>query len=100
MEWLINLLTNESIAHTLLLYSFIIAFGVFLGKVKIFGISLGVTFVLFVGIIVGHFGFTVNSTVLEFIKEFGLILFIYTIGLQVGPGFFSSFKKEEWCLIP
>ncbi|NCC98376.1 MAG: putative transporter [Bacteroidia bacterium] len=93
MEWLINLLTNESIAHTLLLYSFIIAFGVFLGKVKIFGISLGVTFVLFVGIIVGHFGFTVNSTVLEFIKEFGLILFIYTIGLQVGPGFFSSFKK-------
>ncbi|MBP7209699.1 MAG: putative transporter [Paludibacteraceae bacterium] len=93
MEWLINLLINESIAHTLLLYSFIIAFGVFLGKVKIFGISLGVTFVLFVGIIVGHFGFTVNSTVLEFIKEFGLILFIYTIGLQVGPGFFSSFKK-------
>jgi len=93
MEWLINLLTDESIAHTLLLYSFIIAFGVFLGKVKVFGISLGVTFVLFVGIIVGHFGFTVNPTVLGFIKEFGLILFIYTIGLQVGPGFFSSFKK-------
>jgi putative transport protein len=64
-----------------------------LGKIKIFGVSLGVTFVLFVGILVGHFGFTIPNEVLHFIREFGLILFIFSIGLQVGPGFFSSFKK-------
>jgi len=64
-----------------------------LGKIKFFGISLGVTFVLFVGIVVGHFGFTVPDEVLHFIREFGLILFIFSIGLQVGPGFFASFKQ-------
>lgn len=93
MEWLISLLTEESIAHIILLYAFVIAIGVMLGKIKIFGVSLGVTFVLFVGILVGHFGFTIPSEVLHFIREFGLILFIFSIGLQVGPGFFSSFKK-------
>ncbi len=93
MEWFINLLTKESIAHIILLYSFVIAIGVMLGKIKIFGISLGVTFVLFVGILVGHFGFSVPDEVLHFIREFGLILFIFSIGLQVGPGFFASFKK-------
>ncbi len=93
MEWFINLLTKESIAHIILLYSFVIAIGVMLGKIKIFGISLGVTFVLFVGIVVGHFGFSVPDEVLHFIREFGLILFIFSIGLQVGPGFFASFKK-------
>jgi putative transport protein len=93
MEWLISLLTDESVAHIVLLYAFVISIGVMLGKIKIFGISLGVTFVLFVGLFVGHFGFTINQEVLHFIREFGLILFVFTIGLQVGPGFFSSFKK-------
>jgi len=93
MEWFINLLTKESIAHIILLYSFVIAIGVMLGKIKFFGISLGVTFVLFVGIFVGHFGFSVSDEVLHFIREFGLILFIFSIGLQVGPGFFASFKQ-------
>lgn len=93
MEWLISLLTDESVAHIVLLYAFVISIGVMLGKIKIFGISLGVTFVLFVGLFVGHFGFTINEEVLHFIREFGLILFVFTIGLQVGPGFFSSFKK-------
>lgn len=93
MEWIENLLFSSSVAHTVLLYAFVIAAGVLLGKVKIFGVSLGVTFVLFAGLFVGHFGFTVPHETLEFIKEFGLILFVYSIGLQVGPSFFSSFKK-------
>ena len=82
-----------SIASTLVLYSFVIAAGIYIGKVKIFGISLGVTFVRFVGILMGHFGYMVDSNILKFVREFGLILFIFSIGLQVGPGFFSSFKK-------
>lgn len=94
-SWLINLIGpgNESLASTLVLYSFVIAAGVYLGKLKVAGVSLGVTFVLFVGILMGHFGYIVNAEVLKFIREFGLILFIFSIGLQVGPGFFSSFKK-------
>ncbi|MBQ9077846.1 MAG: putative transporter [Muribaculaceae bacterium] len=84
---------STSLPNTLILYSFVIALGVYLGKLKIAGVSLGVTFVLFVGIIMGHFGYTVEANVLKFIREFGLILFIFSIGLQVGPGFFSSFKK-------
>ena len=78
--------------HSILLLSLVIAAGIQLGKIKIFGVSLGVTFVLFVGIILGHFGFTVNQDVLHFFREFGLILFVYSVGMQVGPGFFSSFK--------
>lgn len=94
MEWINDLLFNEnSIAHVVLIYAFAIALGVILGKIKIFGVSLGVTFVLFVGIILGHFGFAINHDILHFVREFGLILFIFSIGLQVGPGFFSSFKK-------
>ena len=93
MSWFIELLTGNSIAHAVLIYAFVIATGVMLGKIKIAGISLGVTFVLFMGILVGHFGFTVDHTVMHFIKEFGLILFIFSIGLQVGPSFFTSFKK-------
>lgn len=94
MNWLQDLLTNpDSIAHIVALYSFVIAAGVLLGKIKVFGISLGVTFVLFVGILAGHFGFTGNASILSFIQEFGLILFVSCIGLQVGPSFFSSFKK-------
>lgn len=95
MEWLIDLIGpgHTDLASTLVLYSFVIAAGIFLGKLKVGGISLGVTFVLFVGIIMGHFNYTVNPEVLKFVREFGLILFIFAIGIQVGPGFFSSFKK-------
>lgn len=84
---------STSIASTLVLYSFVIAMGIFIGKMKIFGVSLGVTFVPFVGILMGHFGYVVDDAILKFVREFGLILFIFSIGLQVGPGFFSSFKK-------
>lgn len=93
MDWFDLLFNEDSIAHIVLLYAFVIAVGVQLGKLKVFGVSLGVTFVLFVGILMGHFGFGVNSDVLHFVREFGLILFIFSIGLQVGPGFFSSFKE-------
>mgnify|MGYP001254114452 FL=1 len=92
-DWLVALFAERGIAYTLLLYAFVIAVGVMIGKVKIFGVSLGITFVLFVGIFVGHFGFNANQELMYFIREFGLILFIYSIGLQVGPGFFASFKK-------
>jgi putative transport protein len=81
------------VAHIALLYASVIAVGVFLGKIKIGGISLGVTFVLFAGIAAGHFGFTATPSVLAFLQEFGLILFVFMIGLQVGPGFFESFKR-------
>ena len=92
MDWLINLFTNtESVAHIALLYAIVIAVGVYLGKIKIAGISLGVTFVLFAGIVAGHFGFTAPTPILTFIQDFGLILFVFMIGLQVGPGFFESF---------
>lgn len=84
---------SNSIASTLMLYSFVIAVGIYLGKRKLFGISLGVTFVLFIGIVMGSFGYCVDENILKFIREFGLILFIFSIGLQVGPAFFSSFKK-------
>lgn len=94
MDWLQTLFTDtNSIAHIVLLYAFVIAVGVLLGKIKFFGISLGVTFVLFMGIVCGHFGFTGNVHILNFLQDFGLILFVFCIGLQVGPSFFSSFKK-------
>lgn len=93
MDWITDLIFGNSIGHSILLLSVIIATGIVLGKIKIFGISLGITFVLFVGIVFGHFGFTVNPDVLHFFKEFGLILFVYSIGMQVGPGFFASFKQ-------
>ena len=94
MDWIINLFTNtESVAHIALLYAIVIAVGVYLGKIKIGGISLGVTFVLFAGILAGHVGFTAPKEILTFVQDFGLILFVFMIGLQVGPGFFESFKK-------
>ncbi len=95
MDFISDLLMpgNVSIASTLVLYSFVIAAGIYIGKLRIFGVSLGVTFVLFVGILMGHFGYVVDNDVLKFVREFGLILFIFSIGLQVGPGFFSSFKQ-------
>ena len=94
MDWLIKLFTTEdSVAHIVLLYSLVISLGVYLGKIKIGGISLGVTFILFVGILAGHIGFTGPTPTLTFLQDFGLILFVFMIGLQVGPGFFESFGK-------
>ncbi len=85
---------HESVAYTVIIYGIVIALGVALGKVKVWGISFGIACVLFTGIAMAHFGFTVNKEIQHFMKEFGLILFVYTIGLQVGPGFFASFQKE------
>ena len=95
MDWLISLFapSSQSLANTIMLYSFVIFAGIALGKVKIFGVSLGVTFVLFVGLLMGHLGYGVQADTLHFLREFGLILFIFSIGMQVGPGFFSSFKE-------
>lgn len=94
MDWIRTLLFDtESIAHLLLLYSFVIAVGVMLGKLKFRGVSFGVAFVLFTGIVVAHFGFTGNMKTISFVQDLGLILFVYSLGLQVGPSFFSSFLK-------
>ena len=91
-QWLKDLFTTtDSVAHIALLYAVVIAVGVYLGKLKLFGISLGVTFVLFAGIVAGHIGFTAPTPILTFVQDFGLILFVFMIGLQVGPGFFESF---------
>ena len=94
LQWLVNLFTDtDSVAHITLLYAVVIAMGVYLGKIKIGGISLGVTFVLFAGIVAGHIGFTAPLPILTFVQDFGLILFVFMIGMQVGPGFFESFGK-------
>lgn len=94
MDWLMQLLTDaDSVGHILLVYSVVIALGMALGRIKVFGISLGVTCVLFVALAVSYAGITVNGTVLNFLRDFGLILFVFFIGLQVGPSFFSSFKS-------
>lgn len=93
MDWINDLIWGQGIGHSILLLSFVIALGIQLGKIKVFGVSLGITFVLFVGIVMGHFGITMNPQVVHFFQEFGLILFVYSVGMQVGPGFFSSFKQ-------
>lgn len=94
MNWFTSLCSDYlSVANTVLLYAIIISIGVLLGKIKIYGISLGVTWVLFVGLFAGHLGLQVEPNTLHFIREFGLILFVFCIGLQVGPSFFSSFKQ-------
>lgn len=94
MDWIISLFTNtDSVAHIALLYATVIAAGVYLGKIKFGGIALGVTFVLFAGIAAGHFNFTAPPAILTFVQDFGLILFVFMIGLQVGPGFFESFRE-------
>ena len=104
MELLRNLfegypnLWGGGVAHSVLILSLVIAFGIMLGKIKVAGISLGVTWILFVGIVFGHFNLNLNEHLLHFLKEFGLILFVYSIGLQVGPGFFSAFKKGGFTL--
>jgi len=94
MNWFLSLLVNDSVAHTVLVYALVISLGVSLGKIKVCGISLGVAFVLFAGLVCGHFGLTVNENLRQFIKDFGLILFVFAVGLEVGPSFFSSFKKD------
>ena len=93
MEWINDLIWGSGIGHSILLLSVVIAAGIQLGKIKVFGISLGITLVLFVGILLGHFGLTIDHSVLHFFKEFGLILFVYSVGMQVGPGFFESFRQ-------
>lgn len=93
MDWLKELVMGGGVAHAIFIYALVIALGVILGKQKVFGISLGATFVLFMGILAGHLGLTVDPNIIKFIQEFGLILFIFSIGLQVGPSFFSSFKE-------
>ena len=96
MDWLINIFSAEkqdTVAHIMLLYSIVIALGIYLFKIKIGCISLGVNFVLFVVILAGHIKFTGPLPVLSFVQDFGLILFVFMIGLQVGPGFFESFGK-------
>lgn len=94
MDWLLNLWTDSnSVGHILLVYAIVITIGTLLGRIKLFGISLGVTFVLFVGLAASYFGMKVNPTVVTFLRDFGLILFVFFIGLQVGPSFFASFKS-------
>ena len=93
MDWLNELIFGTGIAHSMFVFALVISIGVALGRVKVFGVSLGITWILFVGIAFGHFGLIIDGDILHFMKEFGLILFIYSIGMQVGPSFFSSFKK-------
>lgn len=92
-DWILQLFIGEGVAHSILLLAIAIALGITLGRIKVKGISLGATWVLFVGIILSHFGMRLNPLVLSFVKDFGLILFVYAIGLSVGPNFFSSFRK-------
>ena len=99
MDWLYSLFLGNGIAHSVLTFALVITFGILLGKVKIKGVSLGITWILFVGIIASHFGMTVDPEVRNFVQEFGLILFVFSIGLQVGPGFFSSFKHGGVTLV-
>ena len=99
MDWLCNLFFGGVIAHAVLTFALTITLGILLGKVKIGGISLGITWILFVGIALSHFGMTVDNDVRHFVQEFGLILFVFSIGLQVGPGFFSSFKHGGMTLV-
>ncbi|MFZ4056601.1 MAG: hypothetical protein ACOYKE_00615, partial [Ferruginibacter sp.] len=94
MEWFIKLFTESSVAQSVAIYGLVIAIGIWLGRLKIFGISLGVTWVLFVGLSVSFLGLEINKETEHFLKDFGLILFVYSIGLQVGPGFFASLKKN------
>jgi len=93
MEWISALFTNEGVAQSVVILAAVISIGLLLSKIKVANISFGITWILFAGIAFSHFGLGINSQMLHFVKEFGLILFVYSIGLQVGPGFFSSFKQ-------
>lgn len=94
MNWFISLFTETSVPQTVVIYGLVIAFGIWFGRLKIAGISLGVTWVLFMGLIFSFVGAEINKDTEHFLKEFGLILFVYSIGLQVGPGFFASLRKN------
>ncbi len=94
MNWLIELFTKHSVAQTVVIYGLLISVGIILGRIKIFGTSLGVTWILFIGLIASYLGADVNIETVHFLRDFGLILFVYSIGLQVGPGFFSSLKSQ------
>ena len=93
MEWLYSLFIEQSALQAIIVLSLICAIGLGLGKIHIFGISLGVSFVFFAGILAGHFGLSIEPHVLNYAESFGLVIFVYALGLQVGPGFFSSFNK-------
>ncbi len=95
MDPLKSLFVGDSVAQAILILTIICALGMILGKIKIGGVSLGVSFIFFCGILAGHFGLTINTEVLSFVQSFGLVLFVYALGLQVGPGFFSSFGKNS-----
>lgn len=94
MDWLINLFTGTSVAQQVVVLSFTAAVGLMVGKIKVKGISLGGAGALFVGILMGHLGLRIEPNVLHFMQEFGLILFVYTIGMQVGPGFIDSIRRH------
>ena len=94
MHWFVDLITGHSIAHTMLILSGVIALGIAIGHIRFFGISLGIAGVLFSGLLFGHFGLNIDHEILEFCREFGLILFVFTIGMHVGPSFFASFRKQ------
>ncbi|HOI09733.1 MAG TPA: hypothetical protein PK313_04560, partial [Myxococcota bacterium] len=94
MDWLIALATGHSVAHSVLVLAAVVAAGLALGAVRVRGLSLGVGGVLFAGLAFGHFGWTIDAELMEFVREFGLILFVYAVGLQVGPGFVSSLRKQ------
>lgn len=99
MEWLYNLFFGQSIAHAILTIALVITLGITLGKLKFRGISLGITWILFVGIVLSHFGMSINDEIRHFAQELGLILFVFSIGLQVGPSFFTSFKQGGMQLV-
>jgi len=94
MPWLLDLVGGHSTAHSVLVLASAIALGLALGQIRIAGISFGIAGVLFAGLAFGHFGFTIDGALLEFTRDFGLTLFVFTIGLQVGPGFFASLRKQ------
>lgn len=94
MEWFYNLFTEHTALQAVIILSLITSAGLALGKIRIMGISLGVTFVFFMGIFTGHLGFSIDPQMLNYAESFGLVLFVYALGLQVGPGFFSSLRKE------
>ncbi|MDE7471823.1 MAG: transporter, partial [Paramuribaculum sp.] len=92
MEWLQNLFSDHTALQAVVILSIIIASGLAMGKIRFFGISLGVTFVFFMGILAGHLGFSIDPAMLDYAESFGLVIFVYELGLKVGPGFFSSFR--------
>lgn len=93
-QWLVDLFRNDSIAHAVLILALVAALGLAIGTIKVYRIGLGVAGVLFAGLLFGHMGYKINPEILEFAREFGLILFVYTIGVQVGPGFLASLRKQ------